>query len=85
MVKIMTSTPRMRTRDQAIALLKREDPDTNLTRNSIQYLIASGKLPTVKIGNKILLNYDLLLDIVANGFEAEDEPQEPGSIRRIDI
>lgn len=79
------STPRMRTRDKAIELLRQNDPETSITRCSLDRLIRSGKLPTVKIGNKVLLNYDLLLEIVASGFTDPDEPEQTGSIRRIDI
>ena len=79
------STPRMRTRDKAIELLKQDDPDTCISRNAIDTLIRSGKLPTVKIGNKVLLNYDMLLEIVAAGIGDTEEEQAPGSIRRIEI
>jgi len=74
----------MRTRDKAIELLRLEDPDTSMSRNAIDTLIKSGKLQTVKFGNKILLNYDALLEIIAAGVDSEDEP-EPGTIRRIKI
>lgn len=84
--KIMSNLPRMRTRDKAIALLRQEDPDTCMSKNAINTLIKSGRLPTAKFGNKILINYDALLEIVAaGGFEVEEEPQEPGTIRRIEI
>jgi len=79
----MTNAPRMRTRDKAILQLKTDDPETSLTRFAIDRLIASGKLPTVKIGNKVLINYDLLLDIIANGLEDIEEPQTMGIIRPI--
>ena len=81
----MTNAPRMRTRDKAILQLRIDDPETSLTRFAIDRLISSGKLSTVKIGNKVLINYDLLLDIVANGFEDTEEPQQIGVIRPIKI
>ena len=77
-------TPRLRTRDKAMALLRQDDPDTSLTRFALDRLIRTGKLPTVNIGNKVLVNYDTLLDVVANGLDAAIEP-EPGVIRRIPI
>ena len=80
-----TGVARMRTRDQAIAQLKQDDPDTALTRNSLDYLIASGKLPHVLIGNKVLINYDTLVELLVNGIA--DAPQEPqgGGIRPVKI
>ena len=79
------SMPRMRTRDKAIELLRQDDPDTCISRNAIDTLIKTGRLPTVKIGNKILLNYDMLIDIVAAGISGTEQPPQSGSIRRIEI
>lgn len=82
----MSNTPRMRTRDKAIALLREIDPDTSMTRNAIDQLIRAGKLPTVKIGNKVLLNFDYLLELIAAGIDTDPEPSEQtGGIRRIGI
>ena len=82
----MVHTPRMRTRDNAIALLRELDPGTGMSRNAIDQLIRKGKVPTVKIGNKVLLNFDTLLDVVANGINDDIEPEpSPGGIRRIPV
>ena len=84
-------TPRMRTRDNAIALLRELDPGTGMSRNAIDQLIRKGKVPTVKIGNKVLLNFDTLLDVVANGIDDDNGDDwmqgkpTPGGIRRIPI
>jgi hypothetical protein len=79
--------PRMRTRDKCIELLRQEDPDTAVTRSSIDYLIQTGRLPFVDIGNKILINYDLLLETLAKGMDAPEQAQEAttGTIRKIEI
>ena len=76
---------RMRTRDKAMEQLKRDDPDTDLTRNSLEYLIASGKLPHVSIGNKILINYDVLLEILAGGIDSAATEEPRAGIRAVKI
>ena len=75
---------RMRTRDNAIKMIREIDPETALTRTGLDSLIRSAKLPTTKIGNKILVNVDLLLEMMAMGFEVEQEPDNVTGIRRID-
>ena len=77
--------PRMRTRDKAIELLRQEDPNTCMSRNAIDALIKSGKLPTVRIGSKVLINYDLLLEIVAAGVDDGQPDEQPGTIRKINV
>ena len=81
--------PRMRTRDKAIALLREEEPDTAISRSSIDSLIRNGFLPRVNVGNKILIDYDKLCAILREGIPlAPDETEietAPGVIRRIRI
>ena len=57
---------RMRTIKACYNLIKQEDPDTSVTINYVRQLAVSGKLPTVKAGNKYLINYDLLCEYLAN-------------------
>lgn len=51
---------RMRTIDQAAAWMKENDPNTALTKTALRRLVVSGKLPSVMIGQKYLLNLDTL-------------------------
>lgn len=53
--------PRMRTIPQAYRGLKELDPETAVTVSAIRRMIFAGEIPTVKVGNKTLLNFDLLL------------------------
>ena len=79
---------RMRTRDKAIELLRQEDPDTSFTRNALDCLIREGKIPTVKTGNKVLLDYDIMLDVLSGDTvnAPQDEPQHfTGAVRRIEV
>lgn len=52
--------PRMRTIDQAIAWLIENDPGTALTKNGLRRLVISGQLPSVKVGQKYLIDLDVL-------------------------
>ena len=55
------ATPRMRTIPQAYKELKTIDPDTAITVRAIRKLVSDGVVPVFKVGNKSLLNFDLLL------------------------
>ena len=82
--------PRMRTRDQAMAQLRQDDPNTATTRFALERLIKSGELPYIKVGNKILINYDLFLEYLRTGAAVKSETVEisdsySGTIRRVSI
>lgn len=89
-----TQTPpriksRMRTRDEAVEMLRQDDPGTFVTKGFISRMIREGRIPYVRVGRKILINYDGLLDFLENGLESlysTPMPQNhtPG-IRRIEI
>lgn len=52
--------PRMRTIDQAIAWLLDNDPGTALTKTGLRRLVTTGQLPSVKVGQKYLVDLDAL-------------------------
>lgn len=56
-----TNIPRMRTIDNAYAEIKMLDPQTDFTKRALRRMIASKEIPTTKIGNKNLINLDLLI------------------------
>lgn len=51
--------PRMRTIPKAYEQLKKIDPESCITMRSLRKMVKCGDIPTVKIGNKTLINYDL--------------------------
>lgn len=51
---------RMRTIEQAAAWLQEADPDTAITKTALRRLVTTGKLPSVQVGQKYLLNLDVL-------------------------
>lgn len=61
MMNEINNVPRMRTIPQAYALLKEVDPDTSVSMRGLRKIISSGDIPTVKINNKVLINFDFLL------------------------
>lgn len=71
---------KMRFPAQALEDLKREDPDTPITLNYIRTLAASGKIPVTKVGRRYLINYDGMLEYLAN---PQPEPKQYGVIRKI--
>lgn len=58
---------RMRLLGEAYEQLLKDDPDTNITLYGLRTIIKSGKIPTIKLGRKTLLNYDYLLEYFQNG------------------
>ena len=58
--------PRMRTVPEAAKEMKRIDPNTAVTEYHIRQLALSGVLPRVQAGRKLLINFDLLLEYLAN-------------------
>jgi excisionase family DNA binding protein len=74
---------RMRYPQQALELLKKEDPGTQVTVNFIRSLAKSGQIPTVKIGRRRLINYDKFLEYLADPPEVQSIDNRGGSIRPV--
>ena len=55
------TTPRMRTAEGALAVIKTEDPETAVTLRAIRGLINTGKVPHVPVGKKKLVDVDRLM------------------------
>lgn len=58
--------PRMRTISEAARELKQVDEHTAITEYHIRRLALSGVLPRVQAGRKLLINFDLLLEYLAD-------------------
>ena len=50
--------PKIRTIAEAIEEIKRIDPETAITARFIKEGIANGKIPIIKVGNKVLVNME---------------------------
>ncbi len=57
--------PKMRLLSEAYNELKKDDPDTALTMNALRCLVKSGKIQSVQVGRKRLVNYEKLLEYLA--------------------
>lgn len=58
---------RMRLIKDAFEQLKKEDPETDITIYALRTIVKSGVVPTVRLGRKLLINYDSLLDYLSFG------------------
>ena len=73
----------MRTIDQVADWFRETDPDTALTKTALRRLVTTGQLPSVRIGQKYLLDLDTLTEYLKGSLpESEPEP-EFGKIRRV--
>lgn len=52
---------RLRTIEQAAAELKQDDPNTAITTYAIRRMTLDGDIPSIKRGNKYIINMDALL------------------------
>ena len=57
--------PRIRTLPKAYEEIKKLDSNTSFTMAALRNMCRNGEVPTFRIGNKTLLNFDLLLDTLA--------------------
>ena len=64
------TTPRMRTAEGALAVIKTEDPETAVTLRAIRGLINTGKVPHVPVGKKKLVDVDRLMDYLKGVYTA---------------
>lgn len=57
---------KMRLISETFEEIKKEDPNTALTLNGLRRLVKSGKVASVKIGRKSLINYDSVVEYLSN-------------------
>jgi excisionase family DNA binding protein len=73
--------PRMRTINQAVDELKREDPGCALTKNALRQMVLKKRIPSVMVGSKYLVNLDTIRAYFEN-LSSDKEP-ELAKIRKI--
>lgn len=79
----MTNLARMRTIDQAIEQLRKDDPQSSLTRHALRQMVLTGHVPHVKAGSKYLLNYDGLLAVLAGETKTVESDGQYGNVRPV--
>ncbi|MEA4955036.1 MAG: DNA-binding protein [Pseudoflavonifractor sp.] len=77
--------PRMRTAAGVLAIIKEQDPSTEVTLHYIRQLINTGKVTVTPVGTKKLVDADAVISYIANGEAAPscDEVPVTGQIRRV--
>lgn len=64
---------RMRSIKDTAKYFRELDPETELTEYTLRQMIKEGTIPTVKTGNKFLINLDQLLAMFGSPELMEDE------------
>ncbi len=75
-------TPRMRLLQDIYVQLKTDDPDTAITYYALRILIKSGKIPSVQIGRKTLIDYNKVIEYFDIPLPKESSA-DVGNIRQI--
>ena len=73
--------PRMRLIKDAFEQLKNDDPDTDITLYALRTIVKSGLVPTVRLGRKVLINYNSLLEYFRFG---DKNKTADNTIRRVE-
>lgn len=76
------SLPRMRTVPEAMAEIKKADPDTALTLRALRRMVKNGEIPVVMNHTRRLINLDVLYEHLNNSNEAANT-NECGKIRKV--
>lgn len=75
---------RMRTIDQAAEYVKASDPETALTKTAIRRLVVTGRLQSVRVGQKYLVSLEVL-DGYLSGHGTVEHKHRPGVIRPVEV
>lgn len=87
-VRELKRAPRMRYQEAAITQLRAEDPDTPVTPYMLKRLLATGAIPSIKVGRRRLFNYDDLLDYLRSPHPdpaTTEAAESTGVIRRVSL
>lgn len=72
--------PRMRTIDQAATWLQENDPGTAFTKTALRRLVVTGQIPCARVGQKYLVNLDVLESFLMGSTDAENGERNAGRI-----
>lgn len=79
--------PRMRTIKAAYQEIKQLDPNTALKESQLRRIVKSGGVQSVHVGNRILINLDILIDYLSGeAYQTGSmQPPEPeyGKLRSV--
>jgi len=72
----------MRTIEQTAAYLRETDPECALSKTALRRMVKEGQVPSVRVGQKALLDLDTIEDYLTGKIHAVT-PSEHGVIRRV--
>lgn len=65
-------------------MLKADDPESHITTSMLRRWVADGTLPHIRVGRKILLNFDTVLAFLSTPYvDSAGKSAEPGIIRSV--
>ena len=67
---------RMRLISEAYKYIKEQDPDTCITKTAFTALVKQGRIPSIKIGNKLIVNLNHVESFFKEGDKAILETAE---------
>ena len=79
------SIPRMRTAAGVLALIKEQDPGTEITLHFIRRIINSGSVAVINAGTKKLVDADAVIAYISAGNSIQDKAERTGPIRKVQI
>ena len=83
---VKPALPRMRTIPAAMREIKEADPNTGFTINALRCAIKQGKIPSVEVRSKRLVDMDKVYEYMNCALSPEMQPDEQpktGTIRRV--
>lgn len=78
---------RVRSISEACQMLKADDPDSRITASMLRRWVADGTIPCIRVGRKILLNYDTVISYLSTPYTsaAVETDTEPGTVRPVPV
>ena len=84
---IQKPTPcgKLRSVDETYKLIIQNDPESSITKTGLRRLIATGVIPSVRVGRNIKLNYDAVMAALSKGSTepAREQKTSYGGIRKV--
>lgn len=75
---------KFRTINSAYAEIKKQDPETEISMCGIKAGVKQGLIPSVKIGNKVVVSIEGILKFYSGeAQQAQEKPKQYGKIRPV--
>ena len=74
---------KLRSINDAYTELKANDPETAMTISGLRRLVNTGKIPCLRIGRRILINFEALVDYFNHPVNESPADDDYGKVRKI--